>query len=117
MEASLFLNRLTYTGKNNIQENLESSSGIATLLGELALAITQMASVKNRRQLSFAEFIQLYQEQENLKELPYLDFSTNLRQSPSLTTVWALEDLRPNSTTFLEIIFFFDAYKIPESLL
>lgn len=72
-EGQRFLNRLT--GKEG------NSAAIVRLLSGLPLAMTQMAGVITRRDLSFDEFVRGYNEEESRKEM--LQLSLRPSKSPS----------------------------------
>ncbi|KAL9042200.1 MAG: hypothetical protein Q9214_003856, partial [Letrouitia sp. 1 TL-2023] len=110
-EGELFLNRLT--GKEG------DSAAIVELLGGLPLAITQMAGVIIRRDLSFDEFVRTYNEEECRKEMFQLNLGHQNRRfgyEHTLASVWALDSLK-RGRSLLEVLSFLDPDGIPEALL
>lgn len=110
-ESSSFLERLT--NKHG------DSSGIHERLGGLPLAITQMASVIIRRDLSYSEFIESYDEEGGHEELFKLRFDKWNQPSDykkTIWSVWALETLK-HSSELLDVIAFMDPDGIWEYIL
>ena len=109
-DSSRFLLKLT--------KKEDDSSGVARRLGGLPLAMTQMAGVIIRRDLTFSEFLETYDEEESHAEL----FATSsLKRSQSgylhtLASVWALESLR-HGATLLDVCSLLDADGIQEYVL
>lgn len=88
-------------------------------LGGYPLAITQMAGVITRRHLSFADFIQAYEEEDSREELFNLSLDAPGHRSGyqhNVATVWAIEGLE-NGRTLLEVLSFLDPDNIPERIL
>ena len=97
----------------------EDGSGVVKALGGFPLALTQMAGVIVRRDLSFDEFTKTYNEEEGREELLQLRLSKEKRRSGyehTVASVWALESLK-HSRTLLEILSFLDADGIQETIL
>jgi len=93
---------------------------VAERLGGYPLAITQMAGVITRRDLSFAEFLQAYEEEEFREELFNLRLEAPGHRSGyehTLATVWAIEGLEKNGGTLLDVLSFLDPDNIPERIL
>jgi hypothetical protein len=116
-EATEFLLKLTHRE----EEIEERSSGniVAVKLGGLPLALTQMAGVIVRRDLSFLEFLQVYDEESSHKDLFNLHFpyaSDGSGYQHTLASVWALETLS-ESTTLLDILSLLDSDGIQERVL
>jgi hypothetical protein len=116
-EATEFLLKLTHRE----EEAEERSSGniVAVRLGGLPLALTQMAGVIARRDLSFSEFLQVYDEESSHKDLFNLHFpyaSDGSGYQHTLASVWALETLN-ESTTLLDILSLLDSDGIQERIL
>jgi hypothetical protein len=110
-DASSFLRYLTNEGANSNLEDLEATHTIATSLGGLPLAITQMASFIRHLKLSYNEFIQLYNAEFSAI------VNLNLQGVQTLSTVWAFERLQMNSKALLDVLSFFEPDHISESLL
>jgi hypothetical protein len=91
---------------------------IADALGGLPLAISQMAGIIRRQDLTLSEFLELYTDHEEHASLYDTKFDTNLVTYPhSLSTVWAFERLKPQARQLLELISFLDPDVIREDLL
>ncbi|GFF21645.1 tetratricopeptide repeat-domain-containing protein [Aspergillus terreus] len=91
---------------------------ISEILGGVPLAISQMAGVIRRQDLTMSEFLELYMDHEEHASLYETKFDTNLvTYKHSLSTVWALEKLKPQSRQLLELMSFVDPDVIGEELL
>ncbi len=93
---------------------------ISQRLGGLPLALTQMAGVVNRQQLSIGELLQMYAEEQSHKDL----FNSNIGRvsyqsayQHSISTVWALEDLESKSVMLLNVLSLLDPDSIQEYIL
>ncbi|KAI9689075.1 MAG: hypothetical protein M1822_000812 [Bathelium mastoideum] len=109
-EASQMLEKLT--------NKKGDSDAVGERLGGLPLAIAQMASIIVRNHFTFAEFVEAWDEKETHKELLGLDerrMSVDL-YGKSLSTVWAIEDLR-HGRALLDTLAFLDPDSIQERLL
>jgi hypothetical protein len=111
---SLF-NRLT-TCPSESEDN--AAQKISEALGGVPLAISQMAGIIRRQDLTLSEFLELYTDHEEHASLYKTKFDTNLVAYPhSLSTVWAFEKLKPHARQLLELISFLDPDFIGENLL
>jgi hypothetical protein len=91
---------------------------ISDALGGVPLAISQMAGIIRRQDLTLSEFFELYTDHEEHASLYDTKFDTNLVTYPhSLSTVWAFERLKPQARQLLELISFLDPDVIREDLL
>ena len=91
---------------------------ISEVLGGIPLAISQMAGIIRRQDLTLSEFLELYTDHEEHASLYETKFDTNLITYPhSLSTVWAFEKLKPHARQLLELISFLDPDSIGEDLL
>jgi NB-ARC domain len=116
-EATEFLLKLTH--REEEVEERPSGNIVAARLGGLPLALTQMAGVITRRDLSFSEFLQVYDEESSHKDLFNLHFpyaSDGSGYQHTLASVWALETLN-ESTTLLDILSLLDSDGIQERIL
>jgi hypothetical protein len=116
-EATEFLLKLTH--REEEVEERSSGNKVAVRLGGLPLALTQMAGVIARRDLSFSEFLQVYDEESSHKDLFNLQFpyaSDRSGYQHTLASVWALETLN-ESATLLDILSLFDSDGIQERIL
>ena len=110
-DGKKFLARLTMKG--------EDGGNVVKALGGLPLALTQMAGIIVRRDLTFDEFTEPYNEEEGREELLQLQFSQGMRQSGyehTLASVWALESLK-HGRTLLEVLAFLDPDGVQETIL
>ena len=110
-EAGSLLRQITGI---DIEKDVETSNIIATNLSGLPLAINQIARTISRRNLSFEEFLELYNHQSIRLEIHQ---SKNILDSRSLYTLWAFEDLSPVALGILNIVSFLDPDRITEKLL
>lgn len=96
----------------------DTARKIADALGGVPLAISQMAGIIRRQDLTLSEFLELYADHEEHASLYETKFDTNLiTYRHSLSTVWALEKLKPQARHLLELISFLDPDVIGEDLL
>lgn len=80
---------------------------ISDALGGVPLAISQMAGIIRRQDLTAAEFFELYTDHEEHSSLYETKFDTNLvSYRHSLSTVWAFEKLKHQARQLLELISF-----------
>lgn len=110
---------LQLTGRENDEADLKQAPDVVRALGRYPLAIAQMAGVIFARDLSFNEFLELYSEETERREMLGISEgqSASLRRyNQTLGTVWALDDLK-EGRALLEVISFLDPDSIPESLL
>ncbi|OQD75303.1 hypothetical protein PENDEC_c007G00972 [Penicillium decumbens] len=90
---------------------------ISDILGGVPLAISQMAGIIRRQDLTLSEFFELYMDHEEHASLYETKFDTNLvTYNYSLSTVWALEKLKLQSRQLLELMSFVDPDVIGEEL-
>jgi hypothetical protein len=110
-EAGLLLRKLTGCSS---RADVQPSEMVAGKLSGLPLALTQIAGTIVRRDLSFDEFLFLY-DQETLR----LDIhqANVLLDAKTLYTIWNFEDLSPGALSLLNIIAFFDPDQISEDVL
>lgn len=97
-------------------KGLETSVEIAELLGGVPLAITQMAGIIRNRDLSLKDFLEYYREDaQRLQKLRAPGRKTNYDHT--LSSVWAIEALSPESLVLLRVLSFLDPDNIPEIIL
>jgi hypothetical protein len=120
--AARFLVRLTNQGEEDDPELLEEATEIATRLGGLPLAITQMAAIIESRTLSFREFLDDFHESKleefhALLQQP-LQLGRQMRgYEHSLASVFAFERLELGASALLDVISILDSGPIEENLL
>lgn len=108
---------LQLTGREGQGKQSPSAHAVAARLGGLPLAITQMASLIGRQQLSFEEFLRRYNHMENMDELHRLRLGG--QREPhyhTLSTVWHLDRLE-NGAALLDVLSFLDSDKCHEFVL
>lgn len=116
-EATKFF--LDMTGRSNEPSEQDSGDAAAKVLGGIPLAISQMAAFIARRDLSFSEFLKLYeadQARAGLFKLPVNDLKVDSGYDHTIASVWALESLKKGSV-LLEVISLLDADGIQEYIL
>ncbi|RWA08816.1 hypothetical protein EKO27_g6291 [Xylaria grammica] len=115
-EAAALLRRLTNVAET--PENREASVSISERLGGLPLAITQIAALIDRWEMTLPEFLRYLEKQTSIE--------TVARTKPpilqdhykhSLFTVWALESLVPSALATLRVLSFLNPDSIQESIL
>ncbi|KAK3906405.1 hypothetical protein C8A05DRAFT_40822 [Staphylotrichum tortipilum] len=96
----------------------DTARKIANALGGIPLAISQMAGIIRRQDLTLSEFYELYKDQEEHARLYETKFDTSLvTYRHSLSTVWAFEKLKPQARQLLELVSFLDPDVIGDDLL
>lgn len=99
-------------------ENLRESITLAERFGGLPLAISQIAALIARWEMTLKEFLEFY-EKETSKVAVAKDNPAFLRDNyyrHSLFTVWAFETLNSQALTILQIISFLNPNRIQEYL-
>lgn len=80
----------------------DAARKITDVLGGVSLAISQMAGIIRRQDLTLSEFLELYADHEKHASLYETKFDTNLiTYRHSLSTVWAFEKLKPPARQLL----------------
>jgi hypothetical protein len=116
-DAADLLLKLTWREKDVEEQKL--SAEVADKLGGLPLALAQMAGVMIRQSLSFADFLNRYEEEgthESLFSLSLQPSYKRMNYAHTLASVWSLEDLQ-HSSGLLDVMAFFDPDGIPEKYL
>jgi NB-ARC domain len=117
-EATEFLLRLTRREDEEVEK--VSGKAVAERLGGLPLALTQMAGVIERRDLSFSEFLRIFEEEDVRSKFFKMQVGTSKtrnRYQHTLDTVWALEKLNESSAILLDVLSLLDPDGIPELIL
>ena len=109
-EASTLM--MTLAGCESTHENKEQSFDLATRLGGLPIAITQIAAMIQRRDLTFKEFLEIYEEESSKREL----LLGQDQYSHTLSTIWALDELSAPARRLLDVLALLDPDYIQESL-
>ncbi|KAI1756797.1 hypothetical protein F4782DRAFT_549242 [Xylaria castorea] len=115
-EAAALLRKLT--NATEIPENKKALISLSERLGGLPLAITQVAALIDRWEMTLSEFLRYLDKQPSIKTVakskpPTLQDHYN----HSLFTVWALESLNPSALATLRVLSFLNPDSIRESLL
>lgn len=91
------------------------AKNISRRLGGLPLALTQMASVIQRQELSFSEFMKSYENETEHSELHGLRYSTGGgNYSHTISSVWRLYNFNPRPRGLLRTLAFLDPDCIEE---
>jgi len=92
---------------------------IATALGGVPLAISQMCAIMRRKNLSLKEFKEYYKEDaKSLLSMKVAGMSSALpKYDRTIWTTWAVDQLPPNAYALLKILVVLDPDTIQEQLL
>lgn len=115
-DADVLLQGLTY--KSTTPEDKQAVVQIARRLGGLAIALSHIAGVIVRKDLTFAECLKSYDEEylvTGTREMALSQASSGYQYS--FTTIWALDTLSPSALCLLEVMSFLDPDTMQESLL
>ncbi|KAK8068768.1 hypothetical protein PG994_005384 [Apiospora phragmitis] len=113
VDSGKFLQQIT-----NKRNHDDEAQKIGAKLGGLPIGIAQMGGMICWRGLSFAEFLEVFEEA--LDETGVLETDTHqLRQSArgNISTIWAIDKLSNEARNILEIVAFLDPDGIQPSLL
>lgn len=110
-QAASMLKKLSHQDKDHA-----SALKIAKLLGGLPLAIRQMAAVIEYQYLSFAEFLEHYEDDEDRRELLREGDPPDLARG-NMATIWSIEQLQPIPRTLLDICAVLDPDRIQDRIL
>ncbi|KAF2810715.1 uncharacterized protein BDZ99DRAFT_287606 [Mytilinidion resinicola] len=99
-------------------DNIDASVRLAKRLGGLPLAITQVAALIERWEMTLEEFIKHLESQASIARVAKNKPSdTNDHYKHSIFTVWALDSLTPGAWALLQVIAFLNPDSIREGLL
>ncbi|KAK5123908.1 hypothetical protein LTR85_002104 [Meristemomyces frigidus] len=115
-EAADYMLRITQ--REDDDEDRDSVNAVAQILGCMPLAIAQMAGSIVRRDITFAEFLQEYQDPWAQAEL-FSQTAGNRKAEGyehNVSTVWGVKDLK-HSAYLLDVLAFLDPDGIPEYIL
>jgi hypothetical protein len=115
-EGAGYLMKVTYMHEDYHQKE---ALAIAEMLGGLPLALSQMAGVIMRRQISLGEFLQMYREMQNRQELYRSKFgglSINSGYPHTIASVWAFDQLSQEASMLLDVLCMYSPDEIPENL-
>ena len=110
---------LRLTGRKSDKSDTKQAPEVVRALDRYPLAIAQMSGVILARDFTFNEFLDLYsqeRERRNMLGISEGQSASLRRYNQTLGTVWALDDLK-EGRALLEVISFLDPDSIPESLL
>ena len=115
-EAAFLVRRLTQVSDS--PENCETSLNLSIRLGGLPLAITQIAALIERLDMTLQEFLVYFDHQTNIAKVAKMKpIVLHDHYKHSLFTVWALESLSPQALTALQVLSFLNPDSIKESLI
>lgn len=113
--AQLLLNSLKL---QNTTCSTADALDLAEKLGGLPLAITQVAALIERLDMTLEEFLEYYESQTTITKIAKTKpADPQGHYKHSLFTVWALETLTPTARALLQVMAFFSPDAVQESLL
>jgi hypothetical protein len=115
-EAASFLEAQTYVAET--PDDRKYRDELVQRLGFLPFALSQIGGIINRRDLTFKEIYDKYEEELAMGEL----HRSNLVPLPqqydqTLATVWSLDALKANVRTLLEVLALLDPDSLTETML
>lgn len=115
-EAATLLRRVM--GLPDSPGTCETSVALSVRLGGLPLAITQIAALIERLEMTLAEFLTYFDQQTTIEKVAKMK-PTMLQDhyKHSSFTVWALENLSPQALASLQVLSFLNPDSIKESLI
>lgn len=114
-DSALLLRNLTQNARNRKDASL--STHVAERLGGLPLAITQMAGIIRRQFMSYTEFLESYEDHTEHEQLHGQEMVPRRATARgSVASIWAFDDLKPETKYVLEILTFLDPDCIQELL-
>ncbi|KXX76298.1 hypothetical protein MMYC01_205329 [Madurella mycetomatis] len=117
-DGGALLLRLTESEESTEEDAESSARKISHNLAGLPLAISQMASIIRRQDLSLSEFLSIYEDANDRAAL----YSVKYNAGPnayrySIATVWAFEKLSQDAKALLKAISFMDPDRVQEAAL
>lgn len=117
-DGGALLLRLTESDDSPEEDAESIARSISHDFAGLPLALTQMAGIIRRNDLSLSEFLSLYQEEEERTALYSSKFNTGAAvYQHSIATVWAFEKLSEEAKVLLRAASFLDPDMMQESIL
>lgn len=113
-DAAALLRKLTQYENNMSSEQL--SRQIVNRLDCFPLAIVQMAGIIQRRRLSLADFLELYNEEVEQQDLHSQKYGPQQGYEYTLATVWSLQTLTRGAFQILSVVSFLDPDSIQEQI-
>ncbi|KAK0727161.1 P-loop containing nucleoside triphosphate hydrolase protein [Lasiosphaeria miniovina] len=114
-EAAILLRKLSRQEGRESSEQL--SMDVVQKLNCYPLAIVQMAGIIRRRNLSLAEFLEIYCQEEERTELHELRVGTLHGYGLTLSSVWAFNGFNPGARQILSVVALLDPDSIVEEIL
>ncbi len=115
-EATRFLREAAPDGHD--PDDPDSTKRLADRLDGLPLALVQMAGIVTHRDLSFADFLELYDEEDSLLGLHQSSNPTRtFGYEYNLATVWALDKLQGGALALMNVVSLLDPDHIDEYIL
>ncbi|KAI0858271.1 hypothetical protein F4860DRAFT_486771 [Xylaria cubensis] len=117
-DGGALLLRLTESEESPEEDAENLAQQISRDLAGLPLAISQMAGIIRRQDLSLHEFLSIYEDTGERAQLYGMKYDVSLKAYRySIATVWALEKLSPDARGLLRAISFMDPDTIQEAAL
>lgn len=116
-ETAAFL--LDITDRKNSAEDRAQVKNVARRLGNMPLAVAQMAGTIVRSNLTFAEFLEQYENPE-MRDFFFRQPVGNKgdrREEQNFLSVWGFDKLKPGASGLLDVLAFLDPDGIPENIL
>ncbi|KAJ5720962.1 uncharacterized protein N7483_008896 [Penicillium malachiteum] len=118
VDGSALLLKLTESNGSSEENADQMAQQISTSLAGLPLAISQMAGIIRRQELSLSEFQSIYEEDKHRVALYRTKYNTSTKAYKcSIATVWGFEKLSTEAKTLLKIMLLLDPDVIQESIL
>lgn len=113
--ASLLRTLIAKTEASQTSDEKDASVELATHLGGLPLAMTQMAGFIRRRHLSIREFVILYANDARYAEIHDVGNATQERRyGYTLATAYNFQGLSPSTTRLLQLLAFMNPDRVQE---
>jgi hypothetical protein len=117
-EGGALLLKLTETDHIGEPDAEATARRISELLAGLPLAISQMAGIIRRQELSLSEFLVIFEDTQEHATLFGMKFNASARTyQHSIATVWAFEKVSTMAQALLQLISFMDPDTIQEDVL
>ncbi|KFY21683.1 hypothetical protein V493_07207 [Pseudogymnoascus sp. VKM F-4281 (FW-2241)] len=118
VDGGALLLKLTESDESPEEDAEVTAQSTSHNLAGLPLAISQMAGIIRRQDLSLHEFLSTYEDKNERTALYGMKFHTGAKAFKySVATVWAFEKLSPEAKELLKIISFLDPDTIQEGII
>lgn len=105
------------TGHEQVLLDEGSSLAVSKRLGGLPLAISQAAAYIQRQDLTFSEFLDMYEVESIATEFQHVKIGYHQEYQHTLSTVWSFDSLSPDAKALLDVLSFLDPDCIDEVIL